>query len=224
MTEKDNIHENLCLCLCGCGQVVTNIRSGKPHKYQNGHLKNPRSSATCLCGCGLPVSGYNYHKKRPVLFATGHSKRGEHNPGWKGGSYITKRGYRRILKPEHHRADIRGYVFEHIVVMEEKLGRELNDDEVVHHINGKKADNRPENLELIANQSMHSKLHNIRMDMSDRRCCDCGSAESYERWWFKADNGKFRCHACYHRLAYAKRQDKEKEYLIRVRLGKMLQK
>lgn len=58
------------------------------------------------------------------------------------------RGYMMIFSPEHPRADKGKYVFEHVLVMEQILGRYLLPGENVHHRNGVRDDNRPENLEL----------------------------------------------------------------------------
>src|SRR5436190_10965960 len=73
----------------------------------------------------------------------------EANGNWRGGKTRHKAGYLMRRVPGHPRARPNSpYVFEHILVMEELLGRHLLPGESVHHLNGLKDDNRPENLEL----------------------------------------------------------------------------
>lgn len=50
--------------------------------------------------------------------------------------------------PSHKNAWANGLLHEHVVVMSEILGRPLLEGENVHHKNGVRDDNRPENLEL----------------------------------------------------------------------------
>jgi len=72
-------------------------------------------------------------------------------------SYLSHQGYVVTTGSSHPRAH-RGRIFEHILVLEKKLGRPLLPGEVTHHLNGLKIDNRPENLEVKA-ESAHNSLH-----------------------------------------------------------------
>lgn len=73
-------------------------------------------------------------------------KKGQPAHNFKGGKFKDKYGYIRIRKKDHHRANQTGYVYEHIVIWEESNNKILPADWVIHHYNGIKDDNRPENL------------------------------------------------------------------------------
>ncbi len=86
---------------------------------------------------------------------------GSNNPNWHGGINKHSDGYIGISNTEHPNKTVLGYIPEHRLVMEEHLGRYLKPQEVVHHINGIKDDNRIENLMLFPNRNEHSRYHRI---------------------------------------------------------------
>lgn len=87
----------------------------------------------------------------------------------KGGGYMYCR-----TEPIHPKANTKGLYPLHRVLLENKIGRLLNINEIAHHINGNKSDNSDENIEL-KDRSEHSKLHmpvGIRIECC---CSECGN-------------------------------------------------
>ena len=66
--------------------------------------------------------------------------------------------YKMLYMPEHPYCTSSGHVREHRYVMEQVLGRYLETGEIVHHLNGKTLDNRPENLEVMA-KADHDRMN-----------------------------------------------------------------
>jgi HNH endonuclease len=60
-----------------------------------------------------------------------------------------RQGYVMVWEPEHPNKSFHGWQYEHRLVVEGAIGRYLNSDEHVHHINGIKHDNRVENLQMM---------------------------------------------------------------------------
>lgn len=110
--------------------------------------------ATCaLCGKGFSFRGHDVTRGRKYcsLQCANRDAAGR----------VMHHGYVEI------RIDGR-YIKEHRLVMEHVLGRQLRADEVVHHINGVRHDNRPENLQVMT-QAEHLRLHNLERDYSKAR-------------------------------------------------------
>ncbi len=99
------------------------------------------------------------------------------NPGW--GRFCShkcekanckgrflKNGYWCIKATDHPRAYDKGYYYEHILIAEKKLGRRLDTEiETVHHIDGDKLNNDPENLK-VTTRAKHSKHHHPTVSWS----------------------------------------------------------
>ena len=94
--------------------------------------------------CGAPIDGR-------ATRCNSHAKMGSR------GGHTASSGYREVY------LEGRKY-YEHRLVMQHHLGRELEPDEHVHHINGDRADNRIENLEILT-KSAHHRSHAGERDM-----------------------------------------------------------
>jgi hypothetical protein len=126
-------------------------------------------SAICICdNCGKEfkrksskVSPFKFNYCCHKCKNQGHSMElsGVNCHWFNGGKTISGGGYVYISLPDHPYKEVRGYVCEHRIVMEKHLDRYLKPDEVIHHINGNKMDNRIENLRLFSSQSEHKKHH-----------------------------------------------------------------
>lgn len=138
-----------------CGKTI----EVPPNRFQNGRRRY------CSNPCrwrGRPPQkrlGIRHTDESRALMSMKAKKRyvREEASQWKGGRYTAK-GYVHVLiatlpeasqKMAREMAPKKNYIQEHRIIMAMHLGRPITKDEVVHHINGVKTDNRPENLEAL---------------------------------------------------------------------------
>jgi hypothetical protein len=132
--------------------------SGENHPNYGKHLSEETKEKISLANIGHQnFLGKKHNKETREKLRLSHL--GENNPLWNGGKTKNGKGYILIKNLEHPFTNSRGYVLEHRLIMEEFLGRYLLLEEVVHHENEIKDDNRLENLRLFANKSDHKAYH-----------------------------------------------------------------
>ena len=112
---------------------------------QRNYERNPEARETRPCGtCGTDVTRY-VSTGQKTFFCSRECRWENHNHS----KQTTASGYVLVfIGKGEPGATKSGHILEHRKVMQETLGRLLIDDENVHHKNGVKDDNRPENLEL----------------------------------------------------------------------------
>ena len=134
------------------GAVRTMRRKANLPKYQEHRPWDDSELDTLQANLDLKLAEiyalFPYRSKNSVSAMAMKLGRVRHNR--KGYSYSS--GYRGSVKGSK-------FVGDHRVIAERMLGRKLNESEKVHHINGIKHDNRPENLDVMPNQSVHMKAH-----------------------------------------------------------------
>ena len=109
---------------------------------------------------GRPSRRMGYKLSDDTKSKISESRKGNFLKPTRYGGHRKKRkdGYISVYCPDHPMATKDGYVMEHILVMEEFIGRHITKDEVVHHKNHKRDDNRIDNLEIMTFRD-HAKLH-----------------------------------------------------------------
>ena len=145
------------------------ILNNKDWLYQQ-YVTNKRSikeiSEDIGCTKGVVHSSLKWAKipRRTVLIGLSNKfpngRFGKNASNWKGGKRKGGKDlrYNMILKPEHPQADSSGYIMEHRLVMEEKIGRYLTKEEIVHHLDGNGNNNEISNLELTTRKK-HFQNH-----------------------------------------------------------------
>lgn len=166
----------------------------------------------CHCGCGEKAGVgkqyiHNHHRK--ILPIAGLK---------------VSNGYTKINMPNHPRADLHGYVYTHIVVAENALGKSLPPQaEIHHHSSGARFDNTQ--LVICQDTAYHKLLHKREAALTAcghanwLKCSFCGEYDDPKNLYtFKSRSrsGSLGSLKGHHTKC---KSDYDKEYHQEVRLG-----
>lgn len=139
--------------------VIGDITTGDQIGFKNKVAHKVKLTYRACTKCNKPRWVQSYYPTTKLICRKCNAKRvgslahfGPTNSCWRGGK-IYRRGYTLVRINRNHRffkmCNSTGYIGEHRLVAAEKLNRPLEKWEQVHHLNGKKSDNRPENLVVL---------------------------------------------------------------------------
>lgn len=139
-SQQDRRH-----CSKSCATTTRNLSDKNPSYHRD------------ISGTNNPMYGKGLKGEQNPMYG----KRLHLAPRWKGGRKVRKDGYIFVVAPDDHphpsytKPNGLKYILEHRHVMEQHLGRYLEPDEVIHHIDKNPSNNTIENLKLFASHSDH---------------------------------------------------------------------
>ena len=152
------------------GTIIRATEIGKKGKHNKyiwcvcPHCKEERWAVYPRFLLGGNLNNYTYQcrkcSSKNQKHNSGRFKKGKEHSNWKGGSFKQKEYV--FVKVEEESEFISMakkfgnssfYILEHRLMIAKKIKRPLSRDEIVHHLNGIKHDNRIENLALVTNQT-----------------------------------------------------------------------
>ncbi len=134
-------------CSPQCAKKYNGARNkGRTHSDEYKHQLSVLNT-----GSGNPFFGRHHTEemKQGLRQQRIGRKLGRENPNWRGGIKHRPDGYVRLSSNDK---------YQHRIALETMLGRPLQSDEFVHHIDGDNTNNCVSNLQIMTN-SEHRKLH-----------------------------------------------------------------
>ena len=168
-----SMHKIAIICQCADSQILVRLRRNGIASRSNGDYEVTDKQREARRKTGASTLGRKRTDETRARISEAkkkYRKRSDYEFG--GHEKINDTGYYRVFVPDHPCASADGFVLKHRLIMEREIGRLLRPDEVVHHKNGIRTDNRIENLQLMTKRE-HDAYHTAQR-MEKRRAAQGG--------------------------------------------------